>query len=269
MSFRIAKPSAILSPLIKQYWSIETELSAGDTHKQRIIPSGLPELSFYLGDKPEVLSQEMDFTEKTIFSGQLEGFYDISVSGKLSLFSISFQPHGAMMFFDTPMDSFYNRNVPMKYFLKDKLSSLESMLSETGSFEERVRLAEEFLIAQLKRYHKLYSFRRISASINLINVTGGKASIENLAAECCLSRKQFERSFLEFVGDSPKNFLRTVRFQHSLHLRNTNNELSMGDLAFLCGYFDQSHMINEYKKISGLTPGQYFLECEPFSDYFQ
>jgi AraC-like DNA-binding protein len=70
------------------------------------------------------------------------------------------------------------------------------------------------------------------------------------------------------VGSSPKQFLRTVRFQHSLYQKQQQQDIPLTELAYRCGYFDQSHMIADYKTFSGKTPTQYFAECEPYSDYF-
>lgn len=69
-------------------------------------------------------------------------------------------------------------------------------------------------------------------------------------------------------ASSPKQFLRTIRFQNTLHEKQKNKEISLTELAYNCGYFDQSHMIYDYKLLSGKTPSQYFSECEPYSDYF-
>ncbi|MBW6537542.1 MAG: AraC family transcriptional regulator [Mariniphaga sp.] len=45
--------------------------------------------------------------------------------------------------------------------------------------------------------------------------------------------------------------------------------MSRTQLAFNCGYYDQSHMIHDFKSLSGFTPGEYFACCEPYSDYFE
>ena len=42
----------------------------------------------------------------------------------------------------------------------------------------------------------------------------------------------------------------------------------MIDLAYKCGYYDQSHFINDFKSLSGLTPNQCFAENEVCSDFF-
>jgi AraC-like DNA-binding protein len=53
-----------------------------------------------------------------------------------------------------------------------------------------------------------------------------------------------------------------------LREKHCNKSINLTELAYTCGYYDQSHMINDYKLLSGKTPAQYFSECEPYSDYF-
>jgi AraC-like DNA-binding protein len=199
----------------------------------------------------------------------LKTYYEIEITGKLSLFSISFQPQGAMMFFGIPLSEFYNQNISIKYLLKDQISDLESKLHIAGSFEEKKILVEDFLISQLKENYKKYEQARIKNSIDLINESKGVINIEKLASEAFLGRKQFERTFSEFIGSSPKQFLKTIRFQNAIHIMEKNNRLSLADLAYQCGYYDQAHMNNDFKSLAGMTPKQYFAECEPYSDYFR
>jgi AraC-like DNA-binding protein len=71
------------------------------------------------------------------------------------------------------------------------------------------------------------------------------------------------------VGTSPRQFLKTVRFQNALHTKFNQKSVSLTQLACDCGYYDQSHMINDFKSLSGFTPGEYFACCEPYSDYFE
>ena len=69
MSIKTAKPSPILQPYIKQYWCMENVLPNGEKHIQRIIPSGLPELSLYIGSRPQILGNKKDF-EDTILKDE-------------------------------------------------------------------------------------------------------------------------------------------------------------------------------------------------------
>jgi AraC-like DNA-binding protein len=268
VSYHIAKPSFPLSMFVKQYWAIDDCLPNGTEHIQRIIPNGLMDLTFYLGNRPTVLDKNKQLQENSILNGQQKSYYDIVVSGKLSMFSISFQPHGAKMFFDVPSSEFFDQNVPLKYLVKDSITELEHNLYEAPSFEGKINIVEKFLMNQLRINYNEYEINRIALSIALINHAKGMITIETLSNASFLSRKQYERTFLIYIGTSPKQFLKAVRFQNTLHEKQKNKNISLTELAYYCGYYDQSHMINDYKLLSGKTPSQYFAECEPESDYF-
>lgn len=268
MNYFFAKPSYPLSLFVKQYWAIENCLPDGDVHIQRIVPTGLMDLTFYMGNRPKALDDCKNIPEDSILSGQQKGYYDITISGRLCMFSISLLPNGARMLFDLPSIEFFDQNIPLRYLVKDKISELEAHLYEAESFNERIKVAEKFLINQLHKTRKVYEHDRIQHSIDIINHSGGMITIDALASAACLSRKQFERTFSDNIGSSPKQFLKAVKFQYSLFQKYTNKTLSLTEIAYCSGYFDQSHMINAYKSLSGITPGQYFAECEPHSDYF-
>jgi AraC-like DNA-binding protein len=268
VSYHFAKPSFPLSLFVKQYWAIDDCLPDGKEHIQRIIPNGLMDLTFYLGNRPRALDKDKYLQENSILSGQQKSFYDIVVSGKLSMFSISFQPHGAKMFFDVPSNEFFDQNVPLRCLVRNTITELEHNLFVAGSFEGKICIVEKFLMNQLGMNFKEHEIKRIAQSIALINHAKGMITIEKLSSASCLSRKQYERTFLTSIGTSPKKFLRTIRFQNSLYEKQKNKNVSLTELAYNCGYFDQSHMIHDYRLLSGKTPFQYFSECEPYSDYF-
>ena len=96
----------------------------------------------------------------------------------------------------------------------------------------------------------------------------GNISISQMASEAYLCRRQFERIFAEHVGISPKQYLKIIRFQYAIFQKQQNINLDMIDLSYKSGYFDQSHFINDFKSLCGLTPKQYFTENEVCSDFF-
>ena len=269
MGFLTAQPSAQFSNLIKHYWSLESCLAPGQFHSQRIVPSGLPELIFYLDERPEASDERKSVNESTVVSGQQKEFYDLKITGNLSLFSILFQPHALALFFDIPASEFFNRTVPLRYILKDETQKLEEELAGASSFSERIKITEQFFADRLHKNNKKYELARIENSIRLINDSRGIVSVDYLASEACLSRKQFERTFSSFIGISPKQFLKIIRFQNAVHEKSKDGKLNLTELTYKCGYYDQSHMSNDFFKISGMTPSQYFADCEPYSDYFQ
>lgn len=268
MSFCIAKPSYPLSLFVKQYWALDDCTTNGGEHLQRIVPNGLMELNFYLGNRPRAVDKDRYLESNTLLSGQQSGYYDLLVTGNLSMFSITFEPYGVNMFFEIPSNEFSNLNVPLKYFVKDSVDELEYKLQETGTFKGRIEVVECFLLKQLRKSCKEYQTRRVAESISLINDSKGLISIEMLASSACLSRKQYERTFLTHIGCPPGQFLRAFRFQYCLYTKYNRKNISLTELAYNSGYYDQAHMINDFRKLSGKTPTRYFAECEPYSDYF-
>ncbi|MGM0531833.1 MAG: AraC family transcriptional regulator [Bacteroidota bacterium] len=268
MSVSVASPSPHLSGYVKQYYSVEASSGASEMYTHRIIPTGLTELMFYSGNLPKASDCRKHIPEGTILSGQQKGFYDLTISGALSLFSIVFKPHGPMAFFDFPLAEVYNRNVPFGLLIKNECSRLEAKLYESDTFTEKVMHAEQFLSTRLQKSKENYLFERIKYSIEKIGQNRGMIGINDLASKICLSRKQFERIFAEYVGSSPKQFLRTVRFQHALFWKSRYPNDSLTALAYDCGYYDQSHMSNEFRQLSGMSPKEFFSACKPESDFF-
>ena len=269
MSIKTAKPSPILQPYIKQYWCMENVLPNGEKHIQRIIPSGLPELSLYIGNRPQILGNKKDFEDNFILSGHQKEFYDLQIEKGLSVFSIVFQPQGLMNFFHFPLNELYNQSVPLICLNRKLVQEILPQLTNEQSFEQRIQIVESCFSVILKEEHNRFDFARINHAINVVSQTRGTISIENLASETCLSRRQFERKFLEFIGITPKKYLKTIRFQFSLYLKGRNEKLNITDLAHEIGYYDQAHFINEFKLLTGITPKQYFDNHAAYSDFFE
>lgn len=268
MDYNISSPSGFLSQYIKQYWSIESCVPIGEKSIQRIVPSGLLEMIFYFGNKPESIDANKPINDNIILTGQLKNYHDLKVTGNLSLFGIYFLPHGLSMFLDFPIKEIFNYSIPLRLIIKDKVNQLEDDLSLADTFEQRIVIAENFLITQIRKNEKNYKYDRMKNVINHINQAKGIIEIDELASNTFLSRKQFERTFSDFIGTSPKQFLKIVRFQNAIYEKSKNTELSLTEIAHKCGYFDQSHMISDFKALSGITPKDYFKNENYFSDYF-
>jgi AraC-like DNA-binding protein len=269
MSIKTAKPSKILQPFIKQYWCIENVFLNDEKHIQRIIPSGLPELSLYIGKRPKVLGNKRDLEDNFNLNGHQRAFYDLQIEKEISLFSIVFHPQGLMPFFNIPLNEIYNQSVPIRHLNKKFEQSMLPQLTNEQSFEKRVELVERYFCLMLEKEFNRFNFSRIDHAIKIISQARGKISIEQLASETCLSRKQFERKFSELIGITPKQYLKNIRLQYSLYLKSRNDYLTITDIAYEVGYYDQAHFINEFKMQTGFTPKQYFDNNVSYSDYFE
>ncbi|GAA3685970.1 helix-turn-helix domain-containing protein [Streptomyces iranensis] len=81
-------------------------------------------------------------------------------------------------------------------------------------------------------------------------------SIEELATTVSLSPSHFSRSFKAHFGATPHQYLRRVRLMAACDLLATS-DLPMSVIANQTGFYDQSHLSNEFKKERGITPAEY------------
>ena len=270
MPVYFATPSNGLASYVKRYWAIENCLEEGEKCVERIVPTGLTELILYFTPRPKVLNSSKHLSHNVALYGHQHDFYDIELTGALSVFSIVFQPQGLMQFFKFPLQEICNQNVPLQHIINVQVGrDLEEQMSEATTFHQRVGIAETYLWGLLKNGFVDFEFRRIKHIVELITQTGGKINIGQMASEACLSTRQFERVFADHVGISPKKYLKIIRFQYTLFQKQQNALMDMFDLLYKCGYFDQSHFINDFKSLSGLTPKQYFTANEVCSDFFE
>jgi AraC-like DNA-binding protein len=126
---------------------------------------------------------------------------------------------------------------------------LQERVTEIVNLDEKVLFVEKFLYKQLVTLQK--SDPITDYAINQINLSNGLISINELSEEMGYSRRYLLNKFMENVGLSPKEFACIVRFSSVFKGINLHdNEEKHFEL-----YYDQSHLIKEFKKYTGLTPG--------------
>jgi AraC-like DNA-binding protein len=80
-------------------------------------------------------------------------------------------------------------------------------------------------------------------------------SLSQLAAQVSLSPYYLLRAFRAEVGMPPHAYLESVRIRHAQQLIQAGNPLA--DVALEVGFSSQSHLTHSFKRIIGVTPGQY------------
>jgi AraC family transcriptional regulator len=87
-------------------------------------------------------------------------------------------------------------------------------------------------------------------------------SIPAVAAACGLSPSHFARAFRRSTGVSPHAWLVRQRIARAKDLMRTR-DLSLGDIAFACGFADQSHFTRVFARAERMSPGRWRRSIEP------
>lgn len=262
-SFQIIKPTPALAPYIRHYWILQDD--AVSPVSERTLPIGCIQLIFHKG-KQLLLQNESKLQPQSFISGQSVGFSDVLSTGKIEMITVVFQPFTAKVFLRIPGYLLHGLNVDMNDVEDPELSDLSKMVADIPDNGVCIHLIEQFFIRRIYSFND-YNLERMSAVFNKID-DASLINVSQLSEIACLSNKQFGRVFTDYVGATPKEFLRIVRMQRALSMLQQEATLSFAQVAYACGFFDQSHMIKEFKLFSGYTPAEYLSVCAPYSDYF-
>ena len=85
-------------------------------------------------------------------------------------------------------------------------------------------------------------------------------SVASVAEDLGISERHLRRVFLEVVGLSPKAFFKLTRFQRALRAAQDGRNPAWSDIAVGAGYYDQAHLIADFRSIAGATPREFLAE---------
>jgi AraC family transcriptional regulator len=82
-------------------------------------------------------------------------------------------------------------------------------------------------------------------------------SLEQLAAVARLSPYHFARQFKAATGLPPHQYVITRRVERAKELLQAGTAPSLAEVAMHVGFSDQSHFSQHFKRLVGVTPGQF------------
>lgn len=80
------------------------------------------------------------------------------------------------------------------------------------------------------------------------------ADVNVVAVDLGVSERHLRRVFREAVGVSPKAFSKLTRFRRALRAASEVHPASWASIAAAAGYYDQAHLIADFRAIAGVTP---------------
>lgn len=257
IAYNIYKPNIYLSDFVKYYWQFEWDSNSQAVHLNRIIPSGELQMIFhYKTPFREVCKYNQSLIQpQSLICGQQTEYKDIISGGPSGLFAVVFYPYALRAFFPNPVSEFTNQTISLDNFFRAETKELEERIIETNRIYSRLLLVEAFLLKRLSRPNR---FLLTQKATNLITETSGQLTVNEIANRLSISKRQLERIFLANIGISPKKFGRITRLNRSIKLFREVEPLTT--LAYEAGYFDQSHLIRDFKQFTGLSPKEFFRQ---------
>ncbi len=188
----------------------------------------------------------------------------MTFNGCYAFFEILFKPNGFYKIFRLPSCEITNQIIHANDIFDTKISFFFEQLCMANGLKEMASLADTCLLSYVKKQKSLYHKDCITRISCEILKNAGFVNIDKLAYDANMSLKSLERHFTEQVGISPKLYCCITRFNHALALKLKNPKKNWTSIALACGYFDQMHLIKDFKKFSGNAPS-IFLKQTPLT----
>lgn len=261
-------PGPPLNAFVAMFWYYEG-LDVPYT-RERVLPDGTFELIINLREEtrkwfPRDLGAEPRAFHRAWMSGTHSEYIIIDVLRDSSLIGAHFLPGGAAAFLPLPADRLRDEVVDLESLWGPSTACLRDALKEAGRPADKFRIFEAVLTRQALR-----GLRRDPAmkhAIEKLSRAPRMGTLDAVARDLGLSHKQFIARFRAETGLTPKRFCRIHRFQEVLKRISSGELISWADLAIDCGYYDQSHFIQEFHGFSGLNPSAYLRDRGEFANH--
>jgi AraC-like DNA-binding protein len=217
-------------------------------------PTPLQSIIFYFGYPIRMQrSDAVPFKEQPpiVIIGPQYTRVNIMVTKKLEAIRVDFKPGGLYRLLDIPMSELFDQGIAADVLVGNAATELNEKLLNAADIKESVQHIERFLLSKISFGQRLLPFE---LAIEMLVRSDGSLPIEKVADLACMSVRQFERVCQQRIGMSPKSFARIVRFSKAYRLRENHPDLSWISIAHGAGYFDQMHMIRDFKQFAGTTP---------------
>ena len=89
----------------------------------------------------------------------------------------------------------------------------------------------------------------------LILIREMDCSLKNLSAILQVHPNHLSRAFSRYFGTSLGNYIRLVKLNQAFNLI-VSTQLSMTEICYRCGFYDQSHFIVNFKRVYHTTPSK-------------
>lgn len=258
-------PAADLQPFVKDFIFVK-DARPSDAAPERLLPDGNFMLVLNLQNGYVAQNATRTFGAEKAVTGYLHGHASSAFYlHKTTVYQgivLHFTPDGLYHLLrsslhELPMDAIFTTEELFGKWGKE----LTARLCECATPQIQLAFLEKIL--RQKFYKVGYMSKPIMPILNWIEQYKGNVSVQTLADQFFVSRKTLERRFLQRVGLSPKHYLRIIRFRNTYTQLCLGNYEGMLDLVAENGYFDQMHMIKEFKQLGGLTPSE-LLEASDF-----
>jgi AraC-like DNA-binding protein len=261
MTFALYTPDPPLSEYIECLWY--QDLSEVP-RRELILPSLNIELILNLGRPQKVLDRTDPTQLQLNRAAWVAGMQTEAIlieSQDSHMIGARFKPGGAKAFFAFPTCELTDFVVDLDLVWGGYVEELRQQIWDASTPQARLSVFEQALLRKIQTVEYYPLIQRV---VGHIVASGGLQPISVLGEHYGISHKHLIHQFKHIIGIRPKQFARSVRLIQTLQLIDPFAVSDWSRIACLGGFYDQSHFINELRRVAGLTPNEYLAKRADF-----
>lgn len=244
-------PSAGAAALIHRFWVPVWSLPAGFSTTQRVLQYPVCQL-VVARDYAHLVGPRAGMSTKTL-------------AGSGWAFGAMLRPAVGSLLLQAPMTTLLDRDLelvdvpalaagPLIDAVRRELGDPE----DTDAHQRAARIVEDALADLLLPLDD--SGRLVNELVDYVEATPSLTRVSDLAARFGVSERSLQRLVRERIGLSPKWLIQRRRLHEAAGCLATPDRPSLAELALQLGYSDQPHFARDFRRVTGLTPGEYAAE---------
>jgi AraC-like DNA-binding protein len=188
----------------------------------------------------------------------------VTYGGDVGCISIVFKPLGINAFLDKNLSDYVidEHSTTFEPFENFKNNVLQ--LFEISDNETRIKNLENYLISKLIGFEHPFLHQVI---IDIENEENQDKTLNEIAIKNNVTQKTLIRHFEKHIGKTPSSYRKIARFRKAMtkHSKESNLD-NLLDIANAMNYFDQSHMIKDFKSLTDFNPTDFFSNLSTSND---
>ncbi len=246
VSYAEFEPCAALKPYIRCFWGT-TVPTLQSPESTLVIPDTCMDIIF-----------RANHTDNTVSGGFCgiddRTFISNSDSGKMEFtFGIRFYPWGAAPFSEDKLKNTKNSFFSAEEHFSKLTRKIKPLVFDAVNVEKLIPVVEKVLLDSFNAKHQNSAITEVVGSII---EKRGNLHIGSLSSDIYISERQLERIFAEYIGCSVKCLAALIRYQFLWNEILYNPTFKIMDAVTKYGYFDQSHLLNDFRKYHSMNINQ-------------
>ena len=188
----------------------------------------------------------------------------VKIKGRVNEITIVFTTLGFNHFITDPVNELLGThnpsNIPFDHY-NDLLPFCAAVFDAQGT-EAATEVIENYFLSKLVTF----SEPSLELGVKLLMESNGELKIAELSKALGLQAKAIERLFIKHLAITPVAFRTIIRFRYALKAKSKNTAETSTKLAYGSNFYDQSHFINTFRKITGKSPGFFFRDIQAEAD---